>query len=382
MTRKLFGPVLRVVPLVILLCLLLTGCGCKHEWQAANCETPKTCTLCQATEGEALGHTWADATCKAPKTCTGCGKTEGETLPHTWVDVSCAAPKHCSACNVTEGEALAHTWVDATCAAPKTCSVCNATEGETLAHTWVDATCTTPKTCSVCKVTEGNASGHSWRDANCIYAKYCPVCYAEEGSALGHQWVEATTEAPKTCSRCNTTEGTKIISDPRFKSAACKDLFGTWKCTIKIPGKDLVDEGFTQDLTVTYTVTFKNDGLLSFLIQGDSIGNYAQAVETYLIDALYKEFAAQGYDQAQADAAMKSYYGKDVKSYSRAYAYQLKEMFNNYTDRGVYYVNSGYLYIGPSWPEADQKSIYNLNGGTLTMKNIFEGLPDLALTKA
>ena len=69
-----------VLPPVLLLGILLTGCGCKHEWQAANCETPKTCTRCQITEGEALGHTWADATTEAPKTCTVCQKTEGEKI--------------------------------------------------------------------------------------------------------------------------------------------------------------------------------------------------------------------------------------------------------------------------------------------------------------
>ena len=28
---------------------LFAGCGCKHEWQAANCTNPKTCELCGVT---------------------------------------------------------------------------------------------------------------------------------------------------------------------------------------------------------------------------------------------------------------------------------------------------------------------------------------------
>lgn len=32
----------------------------RHDWVAADCETPKTCEECGATEGEALGHTVAE----------------------------------------------------------------------------------------------------------------------------------------------------------------------------------------------------------------------------------------------------------------------------------------------------------------------------------
>lgn len=42
-----------------------------HNWQDANCITPKTCTSCGATEGSATGnHTYEN------KKCTGCGKLQ------------------------------------------------------------------------------------------------------------------------------------------------------------------------------------------------------------------------------------------------------------------------------------------------------------------
>lgn len=106
MTKKSLVSVSRVVLLLTLMSLLLTGCGCKHEWQAATCDTPKTCSLCQVTEGEALGHTWADATCETAKTCTACNKTEGEALGHKWEDATTEAPKTCSVCQKTEGEKI------------------------------------------------------------------------------------------------------------------------------------------------------------------------------------------------------------------------------------------------------------------------------------
>ena len=96
---------LTVLILALALLLVFTGC-CSHEWNAATCETPKTCAKCSETEGEALGHSWADATCEAPKTCATCNKTEGAALGHSWVDATTEAPKTCSVCAATEGERI------------------------------------------------------------------------------------------------------------------------------------------------------------------------------------------------------------------------------------------------------------------------------------
>ena len=96
---------LTVLALALALLLVFTGC-CSHEWNAATCETPKTCAKCSETEGEALGHSWVDATCAAPKTCSVCNKTEGEALGHSWVDATTEAPKTCSVCAATEGERI------------------------------------------------------------------------------------------------------------------------------------------------------------------------------------------------------------------------------------------------------------------------------------
>lgn len=122
------------VLLILSLALLLTACGCKHEWAEATCTTAKTCTLCEEVEGEPLGHSWADATCEAPKSCSGCGLTEGEALGHDWVDATCETPKSCSQCTLTEGEALGHSWNNATCAEKKICAACNFASGEFGPH--------------------------------------------------------------------------------------------------------------------------------------------------------------------------------------------------------------------------------------------------------
>ncbi len=160
--KKLFTLFLTLI-FVALLLFSLASCGeCAHEWKAATCATPKTCTKCGVTEGEALGHSWSAATCTAPKTCTICGATEGNALGHSWISATCTTPKTCAVCGVTEGNALGHSWKAATCTSLKICTRCHRTTGSILGHSWKAATCTSPKTCTVCGTTEGNALGHSF----------------------------------------------------------------------------------------------------------------------------------------------------------------------------------------------------------------------------
>ena len=123
-----------IVLLGILLCVLLAGCKCEHEWAEATCTEPKTCTKCKETEGEPLGHNWKAATCEEPETCTRCGETRGAAKGHTWKKATCTEPKTCTVCGKTEGEALGHKegdWevaetdaVSATKVLKRYCTVC------------------------------------------------------------------------------------------------------------------------------------------------------------------------------------------------------------------------------------------------------------------
>ena len=357
MTKKTWKSLLRVVPLLVMLCLMLTGCACKHEWNDANCVTPKTCSLCQVTEGEALGHTYADATCESPKTCTVCKATDGEPLGHTWVDATCVTPKTCSVCSKTEGDALGHTWVEATCQTPKTCSVCKATEGELAEHTWVDATCQTPKTCSVCSKTEGELAKHKWMDA--------------------------TTEKPKTCSVCAKTEGSRIITDSRFKTANCKDLFGTWSGIVEVPSSTIVEQGFNGVLKMEFSIVFNHDGTFeesTKLLEGEQ---FNQSVEDYYADILFKEFTTQGYSQAQADQAMIAVYGMNVEDYAK----KLASVFNwenlvNTSRKGVYYVADEKLHSGTGWNATLESDTYTIVNNTLTIDSLVKQYPGTILTKS
>ena len=155
-------------------------------------------------------HEWDAATCDAPKTCSKCGRTEGEASPHHWKPASCTAPETCEVCGETRGQALAHTWMPADCEHPKTCSVCGATEGEALGHDWTAADCETPRYCRVCRKSDGEALGHSWLDADCDNPRRCANCGKTEGNALGHEWIAATPNQKEHCSRCGLERGSEL----------------------------------------------------------------------------------------------------------------------------------------------------------------------------
>lgn len=121
-----------VLLLTLIMALLLVGCGCDHQWLAADCVNPMTCSLCGKTDGEPAGHVWMAATCDAPKTCENCGATDGEPKGHKWVDADCETAKHCENCDLTEGAPLGHQWTKATTENPTTCENCGMTEGERI----------------------------------------------------------------------------------------------------------------------------------------------------------------------------------------------------------------------------------------------------------
>lgn len=79
---------------VLLLTVLLTGCGCEHEWIRATCQAPRTCSRCGETEGKIRSHEWASTDCKDPQGCIHCGTLEGIELTHTWQS-DCKICIHC-----------------------------------------------------------------------------------------------------------------------------------------------------------------------------------------------------------------------------------------------------------------------------------------------
>ena len=309
---------LTILPILALV-LTFTGCGCEHEWNAATCSAPKTCSLC--------------------------GKTEGEALPHTWTNATCTDAKTCSVCGATEGEALGHTWTDATCTTLKTCSVCKAEEGELAAHTWTEATCSAPKTCSVCKTTEG--------------------------TTIPHKWEEATTSTPKTCSACKKTEGSRLITDSRFTTSKTKELQGSWYSDVTLTDEMMGLENF-GNVDVRLNLTFGNTGSLTQTLSLKNKDDYMAKLKKYTVDTMYASFASQGYTKEEGDQAMIDTYGLNVNDYVDAYLknYDVNAAFKAFTFQEVYYVEKGTVYTALSWSATFEENKYTLENGKLKIEGL------------
>lgn len=88
---------------ILTVTIIMTGCGCNHEWEEATCLAPQTCALCGRQEGSVTAHSWKEANCTDAKTCEVCQATEGEPRGHKWEEATCERPETCSVCGATEG---------------------------------------------------------------------------------------------------------------------------------------------------------------------------------------------------------------------------------------------------------------------------------------
>lgn len=117
-----------MLAVVLLVCMALAGCECKHDWLEISRSEP----------GCAENGIVRFA-------CSKCDEINEESIPatdkHIWVDASCDEPRHCAECGAEDGDALGHKWIEATCVDPKTCSICNAVDGEALGHTVLQGLC-------------------------------------------------------------------------------------------------------------------------------------------------------------------------------------------------------------------------------------------------
>lgn len=233
-------------------------------------------------------------------------------------------------------------------------------------HQWEDATCIAPKTCKLCQETLGDRLGHQWSNATCTENKTCSRCGAVGEEAPGHSWAEATTEAPKTCRICGVTEGDRIITDPRFTSAAAAPFVGTWEGKISVSSEEMGYAGVTSPLVYTVRLTFGKAGEFTSKVELASGLPMRNEVVRLVAEDLYASYAAFGKDKAAADAAMKDLRGVTVTEYAAYYVQQ-----KNYTYKdtvtsqmtGVYYVEEDNLYIATAWTDTMTKVTCTIEQG-------------------
>ncbi len=267
------------------------------------------------------------------------------------------------------------TWNDATCDTPKTCAECGETEGAPLGHSWLAGTCVTPKTCEVCAATEGEAPGHVWVEATCETAKTCSTCGETEGEVPVHVWMDPTTEAPKTCEVCAKTEGEKVTTDPRFTTAATKDVQGVWVSDVEVTGEMMELGDMDEVLKCQLVMELKYDGTMNMHMDVTNQEEFNSALGKYMVNTLYAEFQAQGIEKEDADAAMMDAYGMSMEDYANALVASMDfaSMFTAFNLDGVYYAEDGKLYSGMTWDADLEPAEYTLEGDTLTLEGDLSG---------
>ena len=243
-----------------------------------------------------------------------------------------------------------HEWTPADCHTPKTCNLCQLTEGEPLAHVFADATCVTPQTCTLCGDTQGELAPHPWEEANCQNPKTCQFCGTTEGGLGDHIWLDATTDAPKTCSLCAVTEGEKIETDPRFTTAATRDIQGIWACEHTFTGEDLGMAEFLEEVPVTLLIKLEPNGGFKTSVQVNDDGAYMDVIRKVTVDFVYETYETMGMDKAATDTEIMETYGKTVEEYAEELSQRSARLrFEAFLQDGVYYVEDGQFYLGKGW---------------------------------
>ena len=119
-------------------------CGdCDHSFTTADCTNAAECTKCGMVNGLPNGHTLSVYNCTTGGKCLVCSANVAPSkLLHNYAAATCTAPMTCTYCHATKGSAKGHSFKAATCTAPKTCTKCKATEGKALGHTYSGNYCT------------------------------------------------------------------------------------------------------------------------------------------------------------------------------------------------------------------------------------------------
>ena len=266
-----------------------------------------------------------------------------------------------------------HEWEDATCEEPATCEECGKTEGEPLGHDWQDATCEEPEYCEECGEERGEPLGHDWQDATCDAPKTCSVCGEEEGEALGHTWEEATTEEPKYCTVCQVTEGEPLNTDPRFTTAATKELQGTWVTYVDMDGEMMGLPDFETAIGIALYCEFTNVGELNMYAALEDEEAFNTALVDYVVDMTYAELAAAGYDAEAAQEAMVMSVGMTIEEYAALSVESLNvaDILVAFESNMYYYVEDGLLYSGLYWDGEFTSEGFEIKDGVLTMESTY-----------
>ena len=228
---------------VAAICIVLTGCSCKHEYEEkitaeASCSTVgiKTfvCTKCNESYTEEIPmieHKFGEVEVIKQPTCIA----EGEKAA---ICTICGEADAIQNIPIVEHSYQMNVKTEPTCTEKGintlTCTNCSHSIEEfveELGHNYQQGTvikqvsCTSDgeitMSCSRCKESykkTEKATGHKWIDADCVTAKHCEKCNQKEGEPLGHNYSNGI---PSLCGRCGTKKMSLTV-DPGSSNATLK----------------------------------------------------------------------------------------------------------------------------------------------------------------
>lgn len=163
-----------------------------HVWQAATCSTAKTCSVCGCVEGNPLGHIYESVVIApeclkdgyTAHICSGCGHRYYDNYVtatgHNWQAANCQEPQTCSECGATSGRPADHDYQIQVTApgchtqgyTTHTCRICGDSYVDAyvsaVGHNWLAASCTEAMRCVNCGETVGEPLGHYFVEGVCV----------------------------------------------------------------------------------------------------------------------------------------------------------------------------------------------------------------------
>ncbi len=188
----------------------------------------------------------------------------------------------------------------------------------------------------------------------------------------------ATTAATETeAANIDETESlsSSVESDGSFDAAQAAPLIGSWDFTYEIPAETFGLEGFDSPLAVQMTYTLSEDATWTMALDAEKtqaeLAEFTEAICSYTIDLMYKQFAEQNMDKEQANEAMQKQYGMTIEEYvndsvSKSITPEMLSV-NAPEQSGSYYVDGTTLHM--------QNGLYvenvtfSLDGDTLTLQS-------------
>ena len=160
-----------------------------HDYEKADCDTPRTCKICGATDGEALGHIWSEASCTVARSCKNCGLSEEGFAAHIPMedDGDCTTAITCKNCLEVLTEARNEHQDgedDGDCTTPIKCVFCGKDTIDAFSHIFMgEWQKNEDGHYLVCQNDGCNArdkeGAHQGGDATCTKGKICTTCGEE-----------------------------------------------------------------------------------------------------------------------------------------------------------------------------------------------------------